>query len=454
MSSSRRSTPATESTADCRWTSPFPRTKSVSLKITGKDIPLSLLCLAFGPLLYAASLGTVAAMLTLAFVSLIASPDDCLPIVALSTRAFAMVVPLLVWMLASAAWSLDGWASADVMLRVAALALGGFVLVASFALLPLERLRLPLRASALGLSAAGAVVAVDLVSGGHLALFLNRPGLGGINPALTNPALAYGRAATLNAILMVPVLVGLSRLGDHRLAAAYVLLTTIAILETSSLSAKVALAAGLLVLATVLILPRLRWIVLTSLGLAAVALPWVFPVPLSAEATCWLADHKPSALHRLEIWSFVAEHIEQRPIAGWGLDAARRLPGGTSQVIIHHCDAADRPDGIALSSQTLPLHSHNAILQVWLELGGVGVALGFGPLTFAIWQAFRRLAWRTRLAQAMIAGTTTAAVSVGLVSFGIWQEWFLSGLFIAAAYVVLAARQVAAEHVAPLTAAE
>jgi O-antigen ligase len=253
---------------------------------------------------------------------------------------------------------------------------------------------------------------------------------------------------------MVPVLVGLSRLGDRRLAAAYLVLTTIAILETSSLSAKIALAAGLLALATVLILPRLRWIALASLGLAAVALPWVFPVPLSAEATCWLADHKPSALHRLEIWSFVAEHIEQRPIAGWGLDAARRLPGGASRVIINHCDAADRPDGIALSSQTLPLHSHNAILQVWLELGGIGVALSFGPLTFAIWQAFRRPAWRTRPAQAMIAGTATASVSVGLVSFGIWQEWFLSGLFIAAAFVVLAARQSAAARFALLPGAE
>jgi hypothetical protein len=26
-----------------------------------------------------------------------------------------------------------------------------------------------------------------------------------------------------------------------------------------------------------------------------------------------------------------AEHIKERPIAGWGLDAARRLPGGSAQ---------------------------------------------------------------------------------------------------------------------------
>ena len=439
MSSSRPSTTPNGSTANCRWASPLSRAKVAGLKVDSKDIPLSLMCLTIGPLVYAASLGTVAAMLVLAFLSLVLSHQHGLPVAARSIRTFAYIAPFLAWMLASSAWSLDSKAAAAVMLRVTVLVSGGIVLVTSFALLPLERLRLPLTAAALGLSTGGVVVAVDLVLGGHFAIFLHGP-----QPAGIDPALAYGRAATLNAILMVPVLVGLWRFGAPRFAAACAFLTTIAILETSSLSAKTALAAGLLTLVAVLILPQLRWVVLALLGLATVTLPLLFPVSLDAEATCWLADNKPSALHRLEIWSFVAEHIKQHPIAGWGLDAARRLPGGTSQVIIHHCDAANRPDGIALSSQTLPLHSHNAILQVWLELGGIGVALGFGPLVFMIWQAFRTPAWRAWPAQAMISGTAIAAVSVGLVSFGIWQEWFLSGLFVAAAFVVLAARQSAA----------
>jgi hypothetical protein len=122
-----------------------------------------------------------------------------------------------------------------------------------------------------------------------LALFLHRPALDGIDRAL-----GYGCAATLNAILMVPVQVGLSRFGDRRLAAAYVLLITLAILEPWSLSAKIALAAGLLalaagllVLAPVLVLPRLRWIAPALAGLAAVALPLVFPSPLDAAVTYW-----------------------------------------------------------------------------------------------------------------------------------------------------------------------
>jgi O-antigen ligase len=314
--------------------------------------------------------------------------------------------------------------------------LSGTLLVTSFARLPIERLRAPLMAVALGLSGAAVVVVADLELGGHLARFLYEPRLNGVDPAL-----GYGRAATLHAILLAPVLVGLLRLGFPRLAVGFALLAATAILETSSLSAKTALAVTLFVLVAVWLLPRLRWIGLGVFGCAVVGLPLMFPLPLGAEAECWLADHKASAAHRLEIWSFVAERIRQRPVTGWGLDAARRLPGGTTPVVIHHCDEAGRPDRIALSNQALPLHPHNAVLQVWLELGGVGVALGFGPLIFAIWHAFRLPAWRTRLVQAMIAATAAAAVSIGLISFGIWQEWFLSGLFIAAAFVVTSARQ-------------
>jgi O-antigen ligase len=439
MTSSRPSTSTAESAADPRCVSVFSRAKFAGFQDHAKDIALGLLCLSLGPLIYAASLATVAAMLILTCAALMVSRRDSASILVNSMLPLAGFAPLLVWMLVSAAWSLDGGASVEVTLRLAVLFLSGTLLVTSFALLPIERLRRPLTAVALGFSGAAVVVVADLELGGHLARFLHEPRLNGVDPAL-----GYGRAATFHAILLAPVLVGLLRLGFPRLAVGYALLAAAAILETSSLSAKTALAASLLALVTVWLLPRLRWIGLGAFGFAVVALPLLFPLPLGIEATCWLADHKASAAHRLEIWSFVAERIRQRPVTGWGLDAARRLPGGTTPVIIHHCDEAHRPDGIALSNQTLPLHPHNAVLQVWLELGGVGAALGFGPLVFAIWHAFRNPAWRTKPAQALIAATAAAAVSVGLISFGIWQEWFLSGLFIAAAFGVLAARKSAA----------
>src|SRR5439155_19800661 len=160
--------------------------------------------------------------------------------------------------------------------------LSGTLLVTSFTLLPLDELRRPLTATALGFSGAAAVVVVDLELGGHLARFLYEPRLNGVDPAL-----GYGRAATLHAILLAPVLLGLLRLGFPRLAVGFALLGAAAILETSSLSAKTALAVSLLVLGAVWLLPRLRWIGFGVFGIAVVALPLMFPLSLGFEATCW-----------------------------------------------------------------------------------------------------------------------------------------------------------------------
>jgi hypothetical protein len=55
----------------------------------GEDIPLGLLGFSFGPLIYAAALGRVAAMLLLAVCTLIAARPDGLPFIAKSIRALS-----------------------------------------------------------------------------------------------------------------------------------------------------------------------------------------------------------------------------------------------------------------------------------------------------------------------------------------------------------------------------
>jgi hypothetical protein len=90
--------------------------------------------------------------------------------------------------------------------------------------------------------------------------------------------------------------------------------------------------------------------------------------------------------------------------------------------------------------QPLAAPSAHANLQLRLELGGVGVVLGFGLLIVLFHYEFGAAARRRRLTQAAISGNAAAAVFVALVSFGIQQEWFLSGLSVVAAFVVVATR--------------
>jgi O-antigen ligase len=121
---------------------------------------------------------------------------------------------------------------------------------------------------------------------------------------------------------------------------------------------------------------------------------------------------KQSAEHRLLIWSFVGDRIAERPLEGWGLDAARAIPGGG--------------EPIRQGQTWLPLHPHNAPLQLWLELGVPGAVLG-ALVVAQLWLALAAACWPRPFAAAA-AGSLAAALVASLGTYGIWQEWWLGTL--------------------------
>jgi O-antigen ligase len=391
-----------------------------------------------GPLVYVAPLGAVPGLLLLGLgIAVLAARTGDLGWRRIAS-GYAVFVPLLVWMLLSAVWALDGAAALSLALRLAGLFVVGVALVSWLGRLDQALLRACLPALALGFIAASAVEVIDL---GVLDGFIIRA-LHAKQAANRDAALLYGRGATIQAMLTVPMLLGLWAQGARRLALMQLALGALAIFVTDSLSAKMALATALVVGAGVFAVPRLRFVILGVLVLGVLALPFVLPYRPDPATACRLANNKASALHRLYIWDFAAERIAERPILGWGLDGSRRLPGGDAPVIIRRCDAALQPVGnVRVDGTVMPLHPHNAILQVWLELGGIGAVLSLGTVLAILGRAFTKPAWRHRRALAAFAGAALAGLSVALVSFGIWQEWFLSSLFMTAAACVLAARQ-------------
>ena len=97
----------------------------------------------------------------------------------------------------------------------------------------------------------------------------------------------------------------------------------------------------------------------------------------------------------------------------WGLDASRAFPNA------------------------IPLHTHDAAMQLWLELGLPGAAL---TAAFFVWLIGRidRLEANDRPAAAAAAASLSAYLVVGALSFGAWQEWWLAlGALAAAATTAL-----------------
>jgi O-antigen ligase len=86
----------------------------------------------------------------------------------------------------------------------------------------------------------------------------------------------------------------------------------------------------------------------------------------------------------------------------------------------------------------MPLHPHNAALQVWLELGAPGAAL-FALLVALVWGALARAEWPPLFAAA--AGASLAVAFVGcFATYGIWQEWWLGTLSFSLFLVLVMAR--------------
>ena len=145
------------------------------------------------------------------------------------------------------------------------------------------------------------------------------------------------------------------------------------------------------------------WLCVGATVLYLVMTPIVLGIAAGAGLTQETPGHvgKLSWSIRLHIWSFVERLILTHPITGWGLDASRAWPGD------------------------IPLHPHNGALQLWLELGAVGVAL---TALFLAW-LFSRIAvleQQERGAAAAAAASLSAYLIIGALSFGVWQEWWLA----------------------------
>jgi len=131
----------------------------------------------------------------------------------------------------------------------------------------------------------------------------------------------------------------------------------------------------------------------------------------------------PSFLHRLYIWQFATRKIIEKPFIGWGLNTARIMPGGRDIIDIKPPCSKNWTTG-----ESLPLHTHNAFLQIWLELGGVGAVIAASILVVV------NLAIRTatRAIAAFSQAQFVSALLVSGLSFGAWQSWWLSLLWLSA----------------------
>jgi O-antigen ligase len=354
----------------------------------------------------------------------------CLPcfVAARAWRELAAPLPALLaagiaWAGASAAWALDPARVATSLPPIALSACGGLVLVAVA-----RRLAEPSRAKVGAALAVGLCLALSVLSVEAMARYLDMLPtpharivalLGrGFDPAILN------RATTVVAISCW-IAAALAWRHGRRALAVMLPLWTIAILPAfSSQAAILAWLAGAASAIGAASAPRLARAAMVA-GIAG-GFSLMPAIPNWAPFHDHFADRGQtgSVWHRAEIWSFVAGRIADKPVRGWGLDSSRDMPGGKGKI-----------DGTA---ERLPLHPHNGILQLWLELGAIGAAIGAAIAMLGAWRA--TMPGADAPSRFAMAGSLAAALAVYATAYGAWQGWWMATLWLVAAFAQVAAR--------------
>jgi exopolysaccharide production protein ExoQ len=336
------------------------------------------------------------------------------------TGAAALLAALSLWGMLSALWSILPAHSFLEGLRLLAINAGGLVcLGAARALAPPDRRRLGV-AALVGVALATAL----LITARFIDLDLFQAMLSRAQDA---PLTRFDRGSTVLVLALWPALVACRT--RKFLAIALGLAAATAVLSMISTAAKLALVVGLVLLAAAYWRPRVVAGALAA-GLVAISvlLPLATPAPDQVvaihRAASWL---KPSAIHRLLIWRFAVARFAERPLLGWGMDASRELPGA-HQSLAELVPGSDMP---AFAEQ-LSLHPHNAVLQWEVELGLPGAALCLGIIAWSLMRAGRQEALGPFHLATELAWAGSALV-IALLSYGAWQAWWLSGLWLTAA---------------------
>ena len=318
----------------------------------------------------------------------------------------ALLIGLVVWGGVSACWSLVPGHSLVMDSRLLGLVVAGLSLAVASGIIEAPR-RLSgfmLAGTALGL----VVAATELETGGGISQFISvRPFAG----------TKLNQLAVWSALMAAPVAALLFIRGQHVLGVAAGLVMAAAVYLLQDTTAKMAFTVGVPCgVALWFCRGRVARVIATGSVAAILLAPLVLPRLGHDWAIFSRVDtFKESAGHRLLIWAFVGDHIAQHPLRGWGLDASRAIPGG--KVEIRHGET------------WLPLHPHNTALQLWLELGVIGAAIG-AAFIGGLWWRLAVAPW-PRLYAAAAGASLAVAQTVTIAGWGLWEEWWLATLIIA-----------------------
>ena len=181
------------------------------------------------------------------------------------------------------------------------------------------------------------------------------------------------------------------------------------------------LAGGLAALAWVR--PSLGLVLAFSLAIASLGFAPLLGLCASYVDVDWMRNLPLSWEHRLRMWDYSWQLIQQAPLFGHGFDSARVFDDLTFRA----------PDGRDIT--VMSMHPHNIGLQIWLETGFIGVLLAVGFLA-ALLKAMLNICTGSAPAFAVVGLVVSIAAS-GAATVGVWQHWWWALIIFTASLLCL-----------------
>ncbi len=129
--------------------------------------------------------------------------------------------------------------------------------------------------------------------------------------------------------------------------------------------------------------------------------------------------------HRQVIWRFVAEHILDKPLFGWGIGAANYIPGAHRLIPV-------------VDGYYVPSHPHNWLLEIVSETGLVGAVPFLALLAWWAWRLARRYLRDGAPEALALVALLFGFFGAASFNFSIWRVWWhLTAMVLAAAILAV-----------------
>ncbi len=217
----------------------------------------------------------------------------------------------------------------------------------------------------------------------------------------------YDRGLSYAVLLAFPIMAMIWNSKRRWLIVFFIAVLFIPASYTASRAARLAFVLALLTTAVASVLPVLTRRALMAFPIFMISWPFAAQ-KIFIQHHDWI-DRMPSSWQeRMEIWDYLSYRIFERPLLGWGMGSSYKLPIAEPHGALYRYALVAAP------------HPHNAAIQLWVELGLPGLALGviFG------WMTLQRAGRLDSVLTPFALGAWAAAFCMTMISYNFWSDSF------------------------------